>query len=305
MHEAVPPIQSHDCPAGLVDLIMRCLSKRPEGRPSSMDEVILLLKQATGLSLTMSGSFALSQELRLSGSPVLTQSGRMPTATPSHAFATGAHAIPMPMGTLSGDVMNPMLQTGMHPYPVMPAPLVSQPPPPSTSWLPRIVAVSALLIAAGFLALRFVEQKPNANGTPDSNGLGTLILSGADTPGANPTSQASTPKPAVPQNHVIVTVTSNPPGASVSVDGKTYGETPADIEWWGDQAAPGREVNFVLTKDGFEKVTVVRSVVGERLTVDAQLARNPPPVLRPKSRERPAEPKGPVVVPDNFKDDPY
>jgi hypothetical protein len=89
------------------------------------------------------------------------------------------------------------------------------------------------------------------------------------------------------------------------VDGKTYGETPADIEWWGDQAAPGREVNFVLTKDGFEKVTVVRSVVGERLTVDAQLSRNPPPVLRPKPRERPAEPKGPVVVPDNFKDDPY
>jgi serine/threonine-protein kinase len=303
MHEAVPPIQAHDCPAGLVELIMRCLSKRPEGRPSSMDEVILMLKQATGLSLTMSGSYALSQELRLSGSPVLTQSGRMPTmgGTPSHPFATGAH--PIPMGTLSGEMMNPLLQTGMHPYPGMPGPMLSQPPPPSTSWLPRIVAVSALLIAAGFLALRFVEQKPNGVSNVADKGTGTLILSGADAPGASAV-EPGAPKPAVPQNHVIVTVTSNPPGASVSVDGKTYGETPADIEWWGDQAAPGREVNFVLTKDGFEKVTVVRSIVGERLTVDAQLGRNAP-MVRPKPRERPAEPKGPVVVPDNFKDDPY
>jgi serine/threonine protein kinase len=303
MHEAVPPIHAPDCPAALAELIMRCLAKRPEGRPSSMDEVILMLKQATGLSLTMSGSFALSQELRLSGAPALTQSGRMPTGTgtPSQAFATGTHS--MPLGTLSGEVMNPLLQTGAHTYPGgLPAPVISQPPPPSTSWLPRIVVVSALLIAAGFLALRFVEHKP-IHGGPAAAGLNTSAsgtdTSASGTAGANPTQ-------AVPQHHVIVTVTSNPPGASVTVDGKAYGETPADIEWWGDQAAPGREVSFVLHKDGFEKATVVRSIVGERLTVDAHLSRNTP-VVRPKPpRERPAtEPKGPVVVPDNFKDDPY
>ena len=62
----------------------------------------------------------------------------------------------------------------------------------------------------------------------------------------------------------------------------------------------------MLQKDGFEKATVVRSVVGERLTVDAQLTRVAP-LVRPKvPRERPAtEPKAPVVMPDNFKDDPY
>lgn len=85
---------------------------------------------------------------------------------------------------------------------------------------------------------------------------------------------AASPPNGTAQHHVIITVTSDPPGANVSVDGKAYGQTPADIEWWGDQAAPGREVNFVLQKDGFEKATVPRSINGERLTVDVQLMPN-------------------------------
>lgn len=321
MHEAVPPIQVPDCPPGLAELIMRCLSKRPEGRPSSMDEVILMLKQATGLSITTSGSFALSQELRLSGSPVLTQSGRLPVAggTPSQAFATSGHAHGMhnthgthnthstqgiPLGTLSGEMISPFTQPGVYQQSMAaPGPALSQPPPPSNAWLPRVVAVSALLISAGFLALRFVEQKPDVGASNPST-----TLPGAAAPGIGSTTAPTDPsgKPAAPQHHVIVTVTSNPPGASVIVDDKAYGETPADIEWWGDQAKPGREVNFVLQKEGFEKVTVVRSIVGERLTLDAQLSRSAP-VVRSRPRvERPAaEPKVPVVVPDNFKDDPY
>ncbi|HEX6243346.1 MAG TPA: serine/threonine-protein kinase, partial [Polyangiales bacterium] len=241
MHEQVPPIQSHDCPPGLIELIMRCLAKRPEGRPSSMDEVILMLKQATGLSLTMSGAFALSQELRLGGSPSLTQSGRVPTGTPAHPYASGAHSLPI--GTLAGEVMNPLLQTGMHAHPgSLPLqPTLSQPPPPSTSWLPRIVALSALVIAAGFLALRFMEHKPmlpSGDTTAAANGAGASSASQLPSAG-DPSAQ----KPAPPQHHVIVTVTSNPPGANVTVDGTAYGQTPADIEWWGDQAAPGREVS--------------------------------------------------------------
>jgi serine/threonine-protein kinase len=310
MHEQVPPIQSHDYPPGLAELLMRCLAKRPEDRPSSMDEVILMLKQATGLALTMSGAFALSQELRLGASPGLTQSGRLPGGTPSNPYVSGAHSLPY--GTLGGDVMNPLLQTGMHAHPgTLPAPMVSQPPPPSTSWLPRIVALSALLIAAGFLTLRFLEHKPVQPSAENSGppSAPTPAATPAAPPGAAPLPSASEPgaqRPTPPQHHVIVTVTSNPPGANVSVDGKAYGQTPADIEWWGDQAAPGREVRFVLHKDGFERSTIVRSIVDERLTVDAQLVRAQPAVRSRPPRERSTtEPRGPVVVPDNFKDDPY
>jgi hypothetical protein len=124
---------------------------------------------------------------------------------------------------------------------------------------------------------------------------------------AGPGATLGNQPPLAAQNHVVVSLTSNPPGAQISVDGKVYGETPADIEWWGEQATPGREVSFIFTKEGYEKATVVRSVVAERLSVEAQLVRTPS--AQPRPRPRSSEPRNnspaPVVMPDNFKDDPY
>jgi len=302
MHEAVPPILTHDCPPALAELVMRCLSKQAYGRPSSMDEVIVMLKQSTGMSLTTSGQFPLSQEYRLGP---LTQSGRIPTTTPSHAYGG------VPLGTLSGEMHSPLLNTGMHALPNQQPPMLSQPPPTAANtWLPRIAVVLALVIAGGFLALRFLERPPEQAET----GIKPAPNTGGNTsPGQGVVGAVAAGAPVAQQNHVVVTVTSNPTGARVSVEGKTYGETPADIEWWGDQAAPGREVSFVLSKEGFERATVVRSIVGERLTVDTQLSRAAAPTRRRPSAgqnsndgpARPATPAGPVLVPDDFKDDPY
>jgi serine/threonine-protein kinase len=306
MHEPVPPIQNPECPPALAELVMRCLSKRPEGRPSSMDEVILMLKQATGMALTMSGAFALSQELRLSASPP-THSGRVSLGTPSHPFGPGNPTRP-PLPSYSGELpqgyaaqqASASLAPGQSFHP-------SQAPAAAPhAWLPRAVVVLALVIAAGFLALRFVEREPSRP-EAEAPAAGTVL------PGASPGTQVgatvgSPPSQEAPQqHHAVVSVTSTPPGARISVEGKHYGETPADIEWWGEAASPGREVRFVLHKDGYEKVTVVRSIVGERLTVDAQLVRLPNVRRRPsESPSRPqAAPVGPVVVPDDFKDDPY
>jgi hypothetical protein len=257
------------------------------------------------MSLTMSGQFALSQEYRLAAQP-LSQSGRMPTGTtPSQAYRG------LPTGTLSGEVQNPFLSTGMHALPSQPmsAPLSQAAPTTTNTWLPRIAVVLSLLIASGFLALRFMERQPEQarNDGPSD----TVTPSAA--PGSLAARAAKGSQSTAQQNHVVVTVTSNPPGARVSVEGKTYGETPADIEWWGDQATPGREVSFVLQKEGFDKATVVRSIVGERLNVDAQLSRAAvAPRRRPAQPQgagdgspRPANPQGTVVVPDDFKDDPY
>ena len=307
MHEAVPPILTPDCPPALAELVMRCLSKQADGRPSSMDDVIIMLKQSTGMSLTTSGQFALSQEYHLGGLGALTQSGRMPTGTPSQAY----HGLPM--GTLSGEMQSPFLNTSRHALPGQPMPpsLSQAPPTAANTWLPRIAVVLALLIASGFLALRFMERRPDQ---ARDDGRPTTGTQAATTGAGMGAGQGTQPVPVAQQHHVVVTVTSNPPGARVSVEGKTYGETPADIEWWGDQASPGREVSFILQKDGFDKTTVVRSIVGERLTVDAQLTRAAViPRRRPSSSSqsadqgtpRPTNPQGPVVVPDEFKDDPY
>ena len=90
-----------------------------------------------------------------------------------------------------------------------------------------------------------------------------------------------------------MTITSIPAGARITADGKSYGETPANIEWWGELAKPGREVTFIAAKDGHEKVTLVRSIKSEKLTLDATLPRSRAP---PASRGRARPPKGPVVV---------
>jgi hypothetical protein len=164
--------------------------------------------------------------------------------------------------------------------------------------------VLALLVAAGFLALRFAERAPR----PDSEVVGSSEgTSGPVATGSGSGTNSPIPLVTQQQYHVVVSVTSTPPGARISADGKTYGETPADIEWWGDPAAPGREVRFVLHKEGFERVTLVRTITGERLSVDAQLVRLPQPRRRPDPPARPqtSTPQGPVVVPDDFKDDPY
>jgi serine/threonine protein kinase len=302
MHEAVPPLASPDCPPALIELVMRCLSKRPEGRPSSMDEVILMLKQATGMALTMSGAFALSQELRLSASPP-SYSGRVTLGTPAQPFGAAQPSLPPPsLPAHSGE-----LPHGYAPRSVPPGQAYtgSHPPPAQArgAWLPRAVVVLAVLVAAGFLALRVAEHPVRTDGDVVGSNEGT------NAPAASGSRSNDTPIPLVTQqqHHVLLSVTSSPPGARISVDGKTYGETPADIEWWGEAATPGREVRFVLHKDGFERVTVVRSIAGEKLSIDAQLVRLPQPKRRSPeaARPQPATPQGPVVVPDDFKDDPY
>ncbi|HEX5659910.1 MAG TPA: PEGA domain-containing protein, partial [Polyangiales bacterium] len=116
--------------------------------------------------------------------------------------------------------------------------------------------------------------------------------------------------PPVPQAHVLVRLTSEPSGATVSADGKVYGQTPADIEWWGELAAQGRQITFEFAKDGFEKTTVVRELHGDSLNVEATLPSlqaetpRPPPTVRKKRRAKP-EGTAAIPVPQSFKADPY
>jgi eukaryotic-like serine/threonine-protein kinase len=374
MHEQVPPITTPDVPQPLVELVMRCLDKRPDGRPASMDEVILRLKQSMGLSLTTSGAFALGPDMRLP--PLGSQTGRIPTMTGGQ-YRPGAYSM---MNTLTGEIMSPLarnVQTqsgyttgqvpqpqglpaftpaqipGMITQPVMtgaipPMHSQSQPPPaaaPSTPWLPRVVVVASLFVAAGFLALRFTEQGQtlvltrtgpalNAPAQPSGTPAQQQAPQG---PGRDQNAPLPAPAPeqaAPAQHHVVVTLTTVPAGAYVWADDKPYGQTPANIEWWGDQAAPGREVRFTFSRDGYEKATVVRSITGERLDIEAVLNRVPfVPRRRPAasatgvgtegnsaapSAPAAGAPAGPAakpgeaaphsgvnVDPDEFKSDPY
>ncbi len=309
MHEGVQPITDPAVPPALNHLVMRCLSKQENGRPASMDEVILLLKQSTGGPMLMSGQFPLSQEVRLGTmSGALSPNAMRMSGTPSQSFVGGTHPL---VGTPSAGFQHGMLTPSMLPQQVVPAhlPQVASVPPPS-SWLPKAGFVAALAIAAGFLSLKFSEKSTVSMVPTQPVQTSPAAVDQPVVPTTVPQpSVEPTPEPVVepaPQHHAVVRITSTPAGANVSIDGKPYGTTPADVELWGDAAAPGREVRFQFHKPGFENYLVTRVVRGEEISIDAILQRSGPAPRA--SRPRAAAPNvinKPVVIEENFKEDPY
>ena len=106
----------------------------------------------------------------------------------------------------------------------------------------------------------------------------------------------------------LVSLRSEPAGATVNVGEQAYGPTPTDVEWTGDDAIRGREVTFVFHLAGHRDYSVVRTVTGETLDVSATLDALPTDrPVRPRPPRRPegddgTSPVGPVK---GYKLDPY
>jgi serine/threonine-protein kinase len=285
LHESPPPLSVEGCPDGLAQLVMRCLAKDPKQRPASMDELIRLLKFVDGVPTTASGNFAVSQMSQEVALPAVGDSTLPP---PPSLTPDNRQFLQMESGVIT--------HAGREPTP---APVAL---PSGTGWLPKAAVIASLAIAGGFLALRFSERGDNLDAQPPVQRAPVVA------PTANPGEPSA---PSAPQTHVMVKLTTVPSGATVSADGKVYGQTPADIEWWGDLAKQGRQVKFEFAKEGFETVTVVRELHGDSLEIEASLpatqqqaARQPQPRRHRPRAEAPAKPvAGPV--PQVFKEDPY
>jgi serine/threonine-protein kinase len=85
---------------------------------------------------------------------------------------------------------------------------------------------------------------------------------------------APTPEPVTPApQRVVVTLRSTPAGARVVVGDHTYGPTPTEVEWLGDDAAEGREIAFQFQLDGYRDFTVTRTILDDALEVSAEMER--------------------------------
>jgi serine/threonine-protein kinase len=321
MHEQPQRIEDPRVSPALCALVMRCLAKRPEDRPASMDEMIVSLKQAAGGPGLVSGAFPLSGEMRLESSvPVR-------FGTPSQPYG-GSGSLTPSSSSFSSPAQTPeLLQSGLHvpaSVPVGPGIASQFPLPVATTstpagranWLPRAAMLSALLIAAGFFAFKFASRTPEqVSATPiapapiNEPAQAEPSPAPAEVPAPNPAAllaeQDNEPAPA---RRLLLRLTSTPAGASVHVNGKEYGPTPADVEWWGEDAAEGREVTFIFEMPGFDSATVTRPLRGNEMAIDAMLPRKAP-IRRTKATKPAAEeeelPTGPVLIPKNFKEDPY
>ncbi|MEM1414948.1 MAG: serine/threonine-protein kinase [Myxococcota bacterium] len=129
-------------------------------------------------------------------------------------------------------------------------------------------------------------------------GLLSVVLGGGDSAADTPAPVAAEASPAAPETAptvdpapaapMLVSLRSDPPGAMVEIEGEEgrRGPTPADFEWAGAEAEPGREVTFRFHLEGHQVFTVTRTLRGERLDVSATLTEVPaaPVAERPEPR---------------------
>ena len=122
-----------------------------------------------------------------------------------------------------------------------------------------------------------------------------------------PSPPVTTPEPLVEEPEpepvaiasVLVELASSPSGAMVAIGEQSYGPTPAQVELTGENAAPGAELTFVFTVDGYWATTVTRVVPDQgRLEVNARMHRVP----RPSTPEE--APQQTVTLP-GYRDTPY
>jgi hypothetical protein len=113
----------------------------------------------------------------------------------------------------------------------------------------------------------------------------------------------SAPEP-TPVARLLIELRSHPSGAEVFVDERSYGSTPAVVEFVGAQATQGREVSFRFELPGHRSTVVTRTIEGERVEVDATL----PSIVRARPRPRPSQLSDddrPVVTDEAYRDNPY
>ena len=265
LDEAPPPLvgtAERPIPPALVAVVERCLEKDPELRFSTVRHLVVALRQATSqadLALPPSGILPLPTPTegihhgRLTGSEATAPggaagaSGIADSLRPIEATATAGTrawrslkiALAVPMAVLAGALFAHFAV----PQATRPAATVDQPLPP-------------------------VAASPGAVGSGRSQSFGTGAA-GPTTAGRDqPVIDGSTPR-------VWVSLRSEPPGARVRVDDREYGPTPAEIEWIGDAASPGREVTFTFEHPGRQSLVVTRTLRGDRVEVHAALLPQP------------------------------
>ncbi len=302
LKQEVPDMVREDgvpIPQEIQHVILKCLKKDANDRFSSMNDVILALKQAGG---AIGAGYGSSQSVSMSGEFDLSGVRHMP-------------------GTPSGGVrITGTPHSGVSAVPEVGVPEITVDEKKSNGKMFAIAAVVLLgLGGTAFFLTRGSETTPVASAdttptpstseTPDTTAAGTT-----EEPTPEPdttTMEAESATPPAPMHRVEVTITSNPSGAEVFVGDRSYGSTPSSVVWVGAAAEPGREVQFRFELAGHESTTVTQMIDGPTLAVTAVLERerrvNVHMGTTPMTTTTTSSMSEPEfgVTPNNYRDNPY
>jgi serine/threonine-protein kinase len=289
VHEAVPSVSTmnphvHVSPQ-LEAVVMKAMAKKPDERYASMEELLNALKEVQDAGFVHSRSTEISSESSLTGldshsggyhhGPGLTSTG----ATPSASW--------------NG--------------PIKPVNTVANAPTGRWKIFTGVIALAIVFgIGLAFFGRREPPPAPIVVGgqpretTPTPVETGTVVVPGET---IAPSEAAQAPAPGT----VRIALRSEPAGALVIVGNRSY-RTPADVEWAGEDATPGREVTFQFELDGYRDMSVSRVMQAGTMTVSATLeeggtGRVRRPVRRPTMTGSGGT--GPIVTPHGYREQPY
>ena len=268
--EPPPPMREVNpnltCTPIFEDLVMRCISKDPQERFESMDEVLQAVKRAHGVSMTgqlaavsMSGAYAQMSprpppNVRASGTgpaalatgsggytpqhntgpsgpishPSMGPPGVMPSATPMNAVRTDSTAAAMPMDDF-------------------------REPRRSRAWIGIGILVAAAIGGVlGMAAFHMTATSSTTGGASTAvTAAPTATTTATATPAATTTPTASAP-PTTPEKVSTVHFSSDPPGANVKEDATDLcAATPCDVTFKGEAASGDRVHKVTFARAGF------------------------------------------------------
>lgn len=317
VHDQVPPMHLRrpglTISQAMSAIVYRCLEKDPAQRYSSMNELLTALKSLDG-----SARLSITSEIlpAIAGPP--TSRSSIPSLPPFSTtgdfsgLSTPSSAPPSAPSSSAITYTGPLAtDTGLKPPPAAP---VFVAPPITDSMGPRPgpppgPPSTADARGAGSRAGPWVFAAIVATGV----GVSAIVLS-RPPPALPPAHGSAAPSEPVveatrrdePATAVVafpprtLQIESAPPGAAVRVGNKELcAETPCEITWRGQAAAPTSEHELIFEMKGYNPATVRVSTAEEkvRARLDPAVA---PPLINNSVRPRPN-----VYKPDPYKSNPY
>jgi serine/threonine-protein kinase len=287
-------------PPQLENIVMRCLAKNADDRWPDMEALLIALKEWQGTD-SVSGDLSLSMSSDRLGQSGLGQSGDA---------RSGVHYVPEPIPTDTPS-------TGV--LRELPAPASAADPSSATSMemassgrasgvlVAGVIAV-VLAIGAGAFYMNQTPSAPHAAPPPMTASAVTSVTPPATVEVAPEVvaPEVEAPVEAPPIRTVMLSLRSNPTGATVRIGDRTYGPTPTEVELAGELAEPGTELELVFERAGFrpstEHVTVTES--DEPLTLESRMTRAVGARTGGSESETTGT-GGPAVHLDGYRDSPY
>lgn len=259
------------CSIEVEDIVRRCLAKNPADRYANMDDLLMALRVAAGVSMTgQVSAFPLARgsdrRAGASGSqPVVLRQAGASGSVPVHV--TGS--VNVPLATASGQSQTPMSLTQDD----LPQGFSSRRKTSMT--LPIALAVAAIVGGLGGLAAYKISTAPpkvaagpltTAPAKPTESTAPSSVQS-ASNPGPSGTNVGATTGPGETRQ-AMLHVDSVPPGASVRRDGvELCKTTPCDILFTGTDAAPERVLSLVVQKASYKPQPVEAKVGDGKINV--------------------------------------